>query len=553
MNNQLLADLLYPNITKTPADYENIYPKRALDDNAEVMRIAPSPTGFIHLGNLYGALADERIAHQSNGVFFLRIEDTDNKRLVKGAVETIISTFDYFKIEFDEGAEVKNNNGNHYGPYYQRQRTDIYQAYAKDLVRKGLAYPCFCDEEHLKQQRTKQQELKITTGYYGPWAVCRNLDFELIKANIEANKSFVIRLRSNGDPKIKHSFHDEIKGDITVIENDQDVILLKADGIPTYHFAHAVDDHLMHTTIVLRGEEWLGTLPIHLELFKALNHPLPKFAHTSQLMKMDNGIKRKLSKRKDPELSLDYYRQLGYHPDAVKIYLMTLLNWNFEEWFLKNPDADITAFKFSVNKMGQSGALFDLDKLNNISKTFLSKKEPEEIMMYLKNFVQENDASKMDIYFKDEAYLLQILNLGMGTNLKKRRKDYIYASQILASIAYYFDDVYQPSYDFIFDKSLCIKIIEAFIANYDHRDDNAQWFDKLKAIATQFNIAAEMNDYKNNPDAYIGNISELAEVLRVATTGYKNTPDLWSIMQIMQEKRVLTRLHQALDTLNGKM
>ncbi len=553
MNYETLAELLYPNITKTPADYDQIYPDRGLGPKAEVLRIAPSPTGFIHLGNLYGALADERIAHQSNGVFFLRIEDTDNKRLVKGAVETIISTFDYFQIDFDEGAEVIKHNGNHYGPYYQRQRTEIYQTYAKDLVKKGLAYPCFCDEAQLKQQRETQLAAKLTTGYYGQWAVCRNLSFDDIKANLQAHKPFVIRLRSHGDPMIKHSFHDEIKGDITVSENDLDVILLKADGVPTYHFAHAVDDHLMHTTIVLRGEEWLGTLPIHLELFKALELPLPRYAHTSQLMKMDNGIKRKLSKRKDPELSLDYYRQLGYHPYAVKIYLMTLLNWNFEEWFIKNPDADITEFKFSVNKMGQSGALFDLDKLNNISKTYLSKKSPEEILEFLKAYVAENKPDLSTIYFHDESYLLKILNLGMGTSLKKRRKDYINASQIIDSITYYYDELYQPVYEFCFDNELSAKIITAFKATYDINDDNNQWFNKLKDFAGELGIAAEMSDYKAEPDRYIGNISELAEVLRVATTGHKNTPDLWSIMQIMGYQKVISRLDKALGYLKGSV
>ncbi|MDD4642741.1 MAG: glutamate--tRNA ligase [Erysipelotrichaceae bacterium] len=552
MNYEQLAELLFPNIDKTPDDYKKIYPKRQLDDKAEVLRIAPSPTGFIHLGNLYGALADERIAHQSNGVFFLRIEDTDNKRLVKGAVETIISTFKYFQIDFDEGAEVVINNGNHYGPYYQRQRTNIYQAFAKDLIKKGHAYPCFCDEEALKAQRKQQKAEKLTTGYYGEWAVCRHLDLEQIKQQLADDHPFVIRLRSTGNPTIKHRFYDEIKGDITVIENDQDVILLKADGVPTYHFAHAVDDHLMHTTIVLRGEEWLGTLPIHLELFKVLDLPLPKYAHTSQLMKMDNGIKRKLSKRKDPELSLDYYRQLGYHPYAVKIYLMTLLNWNFEEWYLKNPNADITEFKFSVNKMGQSGALFDLDKLNNISKTYLAKQQPETIKDYLKDFINDNDPKLLDVYFKDETYLLKILNLGMGTNLKKRRKDYIFAKQILDSISYYFDEVYQPQYEFCFNNALSLDIIKSFKDTYNEDDDNNTWFKKLKTIALLFNIAAEMSDHKANPEKYVGNISQLAEVIRVATTGLKNTPDLWTIMQIMGKDKVIQRLNQAISYLKDR-
>ncbi|MEA5026924.1 MAG: glutamate--tRNA ligase [Erysipelotrichaceae bacterium] len=552
MTNKQLAEILFPTITHDPEFYETLYPARQLPAKAEVMRIAPSPTGFIHLGNLYGALADERIAHQSGGVFYLRIEDTDSKRLVKGAVETIISTFKYFQISFDEGAEVTEHNGNLYGPYYQRQRVEIYQAYAKKLVEQGLAYPCFCTETELKTQREAQKSRNLTTGYYGEWAVCRHLDQSVIQQKLKENLPFVIRLKSQGNPNQKHPFFDEIKGEITVIENDQDIILLKADGIPTYHFAHAIDDHLMHTTIVLRGEEWLGTLPVHLELFKVLNFKLPRYAHTSQLMKMDNGIKRKLSKRKDPELSLDYYRQLGYHPDAVKLYLMTLLNWNFEEWYLKNPDQDIMTFPFSVNKMGQSGALFDLDKLNNISKTYLSRLPMETILDYLRTYLRDNTPQLEEIYFRDQTYLEKIIALGMGMNLKKRRKDFIYAQQILNSFPYYFDELYQPIYEFKYTASLSASIIKSFMATYDIKDDNNRWFEKVKEAARALGFAAEMNDYREHPDAYPGSISDFAEVIRIAATGLHNTPDLWSIMQIMGSERVQRRLEQALNTLGGQ-
>ena len=551
MNYELLADLLFPDVVEDIDHYENLYPARKLPKDAQVLRIAPSPTGFIHLGNLYGALADERIAHQSNGVFYLRIEDTDSKRLVKGAVDTIISTFKYFQITFDEGADVSLNNGNDYGPYYQRQRVDIYQCYAKSLVKRGLAYPCFCTEAELKVQRDKQQKAKLATGYYGDWAVCRHLDMATIKEKLQNHEPFVIRLRSSGDINHKHTFFDEIKGEITVIENDQDIILLKADGIPTYHFAHAIDDHLMHTTIILRGEEWLGTLPVHLELFKVLGFELPKYAHTSQLMKMDNGKKRKLSKRKDPELSLDFYRQLGYHHYAVKLYLMTLLNWNFEEWFIKHPDTDLTEFKFSLSKMGQSGALFDLDKLNNISKTYLSKMSVDQMYDYLYDFVVANEPKLKSSYFNDQKYLEDIISLGMGMNLKKRRKDYIFAKQILSSISYYFDDLYTPEYDFKYEPKLTANIIELFLNSYNYDDDNNEWFNKLKEISTKLGFAADMSQYRAEPDKYPGNISDIAEVIRVATTGMKNTPDLWAIMQIMGHKRVINRLDQALIYLQG--
>lgn len=543
MDYKKLADLLYPNLKHDVEYYLNLYKPRDLDPKAEVLRMAPSPTGFIHLGNLYGALADERIAHQSNGVFYLRIEDTDLKRKVDGAVETIIDCFDYFKIHFDEGAE--HNPEGKYGPYYQRQRAEIYQTFAKKLISEGKAYPCFCSEDEIDAIRTKQTELKVNPGYYGEYAKCRNLNLEEVQEHLNNNDEFVVRLKSCGDVNKKSTFHDEIKGDITVCENDQDVVLLKRDGIPTYHFAHVVDDTLMHTTIVLRGEEWLSSLPIHLELFNALNLKLPKFAHTTVLMKIDEtGTKRKLSKRKDPELSLDYYRQLGYHPYAVKLYLMTLLNWNFEQWFLGHPDTDLEEFKFSLDKMGQSGALFDLEKLNNISKTYLSKFSLEEMKDYLKKYVQNYCSDKYDLYFSNEEFIDKVLSLGMGMNLKKRRKDYIYASQILDSISLYFEHKIVDEY--AFDKETVNKILKEFKESYSYEDDNNTWFEKLKVIASNNEFAAEMSDYKNNPNNYKGAISDIAEIIRIAITGHKNSPDLWSIMQILGKEESINRINAAI-------
>ena len=374
MDYNKLADLLFPDVVNTPEFYEEKFPYRKLPNKAEVTRMAPSPTGFIHLGNLYSALADERIAHKNGGVFYLRIEDTDEKRKVDGAVELIIDTLKYFDIEFDEGAGFEENpEKNAYGPYFQRQRVDIYHAYAKSLVQRGLAYPCFCTEEELDAVRAKQEEEKVLTGYYGEYAVCRDLSMEEIEANLAAGKSYVLRLRSQGDPEKEITFVDEIKGEIKLPENIHDIVLLKRDGIPTYHFAHAIDDHLMRTTVVVRGGEWLASAPIHYELFHVLGFKMPKYAHTAHLMKFDEetGGKRKLSKRKDPELSLDYYRQDGYHPYCMKVYLLTLLNSNFEEWHEKFPDKDINEFPFSIDKMNQSGALFDKDKLHNICKNEL--------------------------------------------------------------------------------------------------------------------------------------------------------------------------------------
>ena len=548
MDYKKLADLVYPNIIHDTQYYEEMYPSRNLPKGAEVLRIAPSPTGFIHLGNLYGALADERVAHQSGGVYFLRIEDTDEKRKVEGAVETIISVFDYFKIRFDEGAEVEPQGK--YGPYYQRQRAEIYQTFAKKLVAEGKAYPCFCTEEELNAIREKQTELNVGTGYYGEWAVWRNATYEQVEERIRNGEPFVIRMRAMGNPEVKHTFHDEIKGDIVVTENNMDAVLIKNDGIPTYHFAHAIDDHLMHTTIVLRGEEWLGTLNIHLELFDMLGFELPRYAHTTVLMKIDEtGTKRKLSKRKDPELSLDFYRQLGYHPYAVKIYLMTILNWNFEQWYLKNPDADIEEFKFSLDKMGQSGTLFDLEKLNNICKTYLAKFSLEEMKEYLRQFILEYHKEDYDVYFGNEEKLDRILTLGMGLNLKKRRKDYINASQILESIALYYDEFKTQKDEYRFDRDLVRNVLRDFQDAYSYDDDNNTWFEKVKMIGEKYGFIADMKAYKANPEMYKGSVSDIAEIIRIAITGQKNSPDLWTIMQILGEKTSSRRLQDAMQEL----
>ena len=548
MDYKKLADLVYPNIIHDTQYYEEMYPSRNLPKGAEVLRIAPSPTGFIHLGNLYGALADERVAHQSGGVYFLRIEDTDEKRKVEGAVETIISVFDYFKIRFDEGAEVEPQGK--YGPYYQRQRAEIYQTFAKKLVAEGKAYPCFCTEEELNAIREKQTELNVGTGYYGEWAVWRNATYEQVEERIRNGEPFVIRMRAMGNPEVKHTFHDEIKGDIVVTENNMDAVLIKNDGIPTYHFAHAIDDHLMHTTIVLRGEEWLGTLNIHLELFDMLGFELPRYAHTTVLMKIDEtGTKRKLSKRKDPELSLDFYRQLGYHPYAVKIYLMTILNWNFEQWYLKNPDADIEEFKFSLDKMGQSGTLFDLEKLNNICKTYLAKLSLEEMKEYLRQFILEYHKEDYDVYFGNEEKLDRILTLGMGLNLKKRRKDYINASQILESIALYYDEFKTQKDEYRFDRDLVRNVLRDFQDAYSYDDDNNTWFEKVKMIGEKYGFIADMKAYKANPEMYRGSVSDIAEIIRIAITGQKNSPDLWTIMQILGEKTSSKRLQDAMQEL----
>ncbi len=550
MNYNKLADMLFPNVTNTPEFYETKFAKRKLPNNAEVTRMAPSPTGFIHLGNLYSALADERIAHKNGGVFYLRIEDTDEKRKVDGAVELIIDTLRYFDIEFDEGAGFEENEEtNAYGPYFQRQRVDIYHAYAKSLVAKGLAYPCFCTEEELDRVRKEQEEQKELTGYYGKYAACRNLTIEEIEANLLAGKSYVLRLRSQGSPEKEITFVDSIKGEIKLPENIHDIVLLKRDGIPTYHFAHAIDDHLMRTTVVVRGGEWLASAPIHYELFHLLGFKMPKYAHTAHLMKIDEetGGKRKLSKRKDPELSLDYYKKDGYHPYCMKVYLMTLLNSNFEEWHEKFADKDINEFPFSIDKMNQSGALFDKDKLHNICKNELSKLSENEVYDFLYQWASNYEPENKEIWFADKEKILSILRLYMGVGMKRRRKDLVYAKQIFKLFSYFFDGSKADEKDsFKLDIDEVHAILTKYLESYNHADDNSTWFNKLKEIADSLGYASDMKAYKAAPETFKGNVSDVAEVIRIAVTGRANTPDLWTIVHIMGEAQMRERIETVL-------
>lgn len=546
MDYNKLAELLFPDVVNGPDYYEKKFPERDLPKGAEVTRMAPSPTGFIHLGNLYSALADERIAHRNGGVFYLRIEDTDEKRKVDGAVETIINVLRYFDIEFDEGAGFTDADPqNVYGPYFQRQRVEIYHAYAKDLVKRGLAYPCFCTEEELEEVRKEQEEDKAMTGYYGKYAVCRNLTLEDIEAKLKAGLTYVLRLRSAGSPDKEIVFHDRIMGEIKLPENIHDIVLLKRDGVPTYHFAHAIDDHLMRTTMVIRGGEWLASVPTHYELFHVLGFKMPSYGHTAHLMKFDEetGGKRKLSKRKDPELSLDYYSKDGYHPMAMKVYLLTLLNSNFEEWYEKFPDKDIKEFPFSVEKMSQSGALFDKDKLHNICKNELAKLSEEEMYDFLYDWAAGNEPEKAKVWFADREKMLAILRLYMGIGMKRRRKDFIYAKQIFELIGYFFEEN-NDAEEFKFDKDTVKEILKEYLAGYDHNDDNSAWFDKLKKVADNLSFASDMKAYKANPENYKGSISDIAEVVRIAVTGRANTPDLWTIIHIIGEDAMKAKIER---------
>ena len=549
MDYNALAELLYPDITETPEQVEANYPPRQLPEGAKVTRMAPSPTGFMHLGNLYGAIADERLAHQSGGVFMLRIEDTDQKREVPGAVELILDVFDYYQLRFDEGVTRQGEQGA-YGPYRQRQRARIYQTFAKWLVQQGRAYPCFCTEEELAAMRERQAAEKANFGYYGKWAVWRDRPMEEVKARLDAGEAFVLRFRSTGDPEKRVKFTDLVKGAMEFPENDQDVVLLKSDGIPTYHFAHVVDDHLMGTTHVVRGEEWLATLPVHVQLFQAMGWKLPKFVHTAQLMKMDGGNKRKLSKRKDPELGLDFYRQQGYCVAAVKEYLLTLLNSNFEDWRLQHPDAPLEEFPFSTKKMGNSGALFDMEKFNDVSKNVISRMTAQQVYDLLTQWAQEYDQEFYQLLTRSPEYTLGILSLGRGG--KKPRKDIASWSEAKGYMEFFFDELFTPA---PFDPADSLSaaqqkaILEGYLPLYDPADDNSQWFEKVKGLAAQLGYATDMRAYKKDPAAWPGSVADVSGVLRMAITGRKNSPDLCDIMKLLGPERSLERLRRAAENL----
>ena len=555
MNSIELSELIYPEIAND-TDYEAMYPKRNLPEGAKVTRLGPSPTGFIHLGNLYGAFVDERLAHQSSGVFYLRIEDTDDKRFVENALETIISSLAFFGIKFDEGVTEHGDVGS-YGDYTQSHRGEIYRFYAKKLLAEGKAYPCFLTEEEISAIREKQEKEKIAPGIYAGWSKYRDWDKDpeiqkLVTDHIDAGDPFVIRLKSDGTPNAtgedikRNKVVDGIRGTLDVPENFQDVVIIKTTGIPTYHFAHAVDDHLMRTTHVIRGEEWLPSLPIHVELFEKLGFELPVYCHTAQLMKIgEDGNKRKLSKRKDPELSLDYYRDQGYHPAAVREYLLTILNSNYEEWRMENPEADIDEFKFTTEKMSNSGALFDLDKLNDVSKEAMLHIPAYEIAEFLKDWSLEF-APEYSYIFDDMDLLVKILDLGRDE--KKPRKDLVYARQIMEFISYFYDQSFKivdevPA-EAEADK---VKILGEYLSSYNHADTQEEWFNKIREIATNLGYAAKPKDYKKNPDDYKGHVGHVSTVIRLALVGRAQSPDVWAIQQIMGEDMVKARINRMIE------
>ena len=550
MDYNLLAEKLFPHITKTPEDILAQYPARQLPEGAKVTRMGPSPTGFMHLGNLYGALVDERLAHQSGGVFYLRIEDTDKKREVEGGVQTIIDAFTSFGLPFDEGATMGEDRGA-YGPYRQSQRAEIYQTFVKSLVQRGMAYPCFATEEELAAMREKQEAAKENFGYYGKYAVWRDRPMEDIEAELAKGTPYVVRFRSEGSIEHKVRHEDLVKGKMEVTENDQDVVILKSDGIPTYHFAHVVDDHLMGTTVVVRGEEWLATLPVHLQLFRAMGWKAPKYAHTAQLMKIDEetGSKRKLSKRKDPELALTFYNQQGYPAPSVLEYLMTLLNSNFEEWRRANQDKPMNDFPFSTKKMSGSGALFDIDKLKDVSKNVISRMSAEDVYDAVAAWSEKNDPEFHALFTREPDKTHAFLAIGRGG--KKPRKDLALWSDVKPYMDFLFDELFAPDYTMPehVSKDDAKAILNEFKGQFDENDTPDDFFAKMKAIAEQHGFAAETKAYKQNPEQYKGHVGDVSMVVRIAVAGRQNAPDMQSVMHIMGAEQVKARLDKCIAAL----
>ena len=549
MDYQALADLLFPDVHETPEAVEQRFPPRQLPEGAVVTRMAPSPTGFVHLGNLVQGLTSERMAHQSGGVLFLRVEDTDAKREVPGAVEVLIKTLKHYGISFDEGATMEGDNGI-YGPYRQRQRADIYHVYAKKLVSEGKAYPCFCTEEELTAMRETQEANKENTGYYGKYAIWRDRSLEDIQAQLDAGNPWVLRFRSTGSIENQFKFDDLVKGKLTITENDIDHVLLKSDGIPTYHFAHAVDDHLMRTTHVVRGDEWLPTLPFHIQLFQALGFKLPKYVHIGPLMKMDGSSKRKLSKRKDPELALTYYKAEGFPVAAVYEYIMTLLNSNFEDWRRANPDAPVDNFKFSAKKLNPAGSLFDYAKLVDVSKNVISRMDAGQVYTLLTQWAQEFDPEFGALLAEDPDYATRILAIGRGG--KKPRKDLAVWKDAKPYMGFFYDQYLDaPEFDDKFETSVIAEVLNRFLASFDIADDANTWFEKVKAITTDMGFTTDMKAYKANPDAFPGTVADVSTFIRLAVTGKTNSPDLYTVMQILGKDRTVARISAALNRLNG--
>ena len=542
-----LADLIFPD-AKDVSYYEEKYPERNLKEGAVVTRFAPSPTGFVHIGGLYQSLVAKKIAKQTDGVFFVRIEDTDQKREVENGVSEILTSLKEYDLSPDESLNTDGTDNGNYGPYIQSKRKDIYQAYAKSLLEKGLAYPCFCSAEDLNEIRENQTKARQRTGYYGTWTRCRNMPVDMAMEKIKNGDSYIVRLKSPGNPdkKIKHK--DLIKGNIEFPENDQDIVIIKSDGLPTYHFAHAVDDHLMRTNLVIRADEWVASVPLHLQLFYMLGFKPPKYAHIAPIMKEEDGNKRKLSKRKDPEAAVSYYREEGIPKEAVIEYLMNIANSNFEAWRKGNKDKSIDDFNFDIKKMGVSGALFDMVKLLDVSKTVISTYSAEKVLEDVLNWSNIYDKDLYELLNRDKEYALKIFGIERGN--VKPRKDIAKWSDVKDSIIYMFDDRFLTSnieyeYQKVTDEDEIKKIVTTYFDKYyDENDDKQTWFNKMKDLSEELGYAREVKEYKNNPDSYKGHVGDISTVIRVKVTGRANTPDLYEILQVLGKESILKRVNK---------
>lgn len=542
-------DHLFPS-TLTVEEIEEKYPARPKEQI--VTRIAPSPTGMMHIGSVYAALISERVAHMSdNGVFMLRIEDTDSKREVDGAVEVIINGLKNFNIECDEGPTEPGKEKGGYGPYTQSARKDIYITYIKQLLENGNAYPCFCSSDELEDIREQQTKQGMRTGYYGDWAKYRNAPKEIVQDHIDKGTPFTIRYKSKGKHFNKRMFEDVLKGKRNLPENDTDVVIMKASGLPTYHFAHAIDDHLMGTTHVIRGDEWLSSLPLHVQLFEAMGWDAPQFAHISPIEIMEDNKRRKLSKRKDPEASVTYYEDKGYPKEAVIEYLMNLANSTFEAWRVEHPTTRVWEFPFDLQKMGRSGALLDLVKLDNMSKDFIGRLNAQDVYNQLAEWAEFMEPALYERMQDHKDYFVNIFKIERE-NVERVRKDFANWSTIWQEIDYFFDDVFTPNDNYVattteIDPATVQNFIQDFAQGYDNSASKDDWFSGMKALAEKNGFAKNGKIYKKDPDSYHGTIADAAKILRVALTGRAQTPDLYSMMQVMGKERVLKRLSLSLS------
>ncbi len=547
-DNEKLASLLYPDVTETPEDMEKKFPERNLKEGARVTRLAPSPTGFLHFGNLFTGTVAYKTARVSDGIFFVRVEDTDQKRKIEGAIEVMLKGLEAFGVTADEGVVGEDIQKGDYGPYYQSLRKPIYHVFAKHLVQQGLAYPCFCSAEELEEIRASQENEPMK-GYWGKYARCRELTYEQIEKKLAEGKTFTLRLRSPGDAEKKCYIDDMIKGKIEMPENVQDVVLLKSDGIPTYHFAHAVDDHLMRTTHVIRGDEWMSSCPIHLQLFKCLGFKLPKFAHVSPIMKEENGGKRKLSKRKDPEAAVTFYQETGYPKESVNEYIMTLANSNFEDWRKVNKELPLEAFPFNLKKMSVSGALFDMVKLNDISKNVISLMKAERVYESTAEWAEKYDSEFFSVLTRDRDFSVSILNIDRDT--PKPRKDIACWSEVKDYVSYFFPEYYSGEFQLPenITKEMAKEILEAYLGVFSIDDDKDTWFMRIKELCAPLGYTPNVKEYKKNPEAFRGHVGDLSTVIRLAVTGRKNTPDLYCIMSLLGDGAVRERIGEAIRKL----